>query len=80
LIVIGSRSTLSKVEVLQRFFKIIDDRSWSYVLEESVLSTLPVEDLEKAQVGDAEKLREGKKGKPAISRNPLITDVYNHLG
>ncbi|GAA5899795.1 bifunctional ATP-dependent DNA helicase/ssDNA endodeoxyribonuclease DNA2 [Sporobolomyces salmoneus] len=89
LIVIGSRSTLSKVEVLERFFKIIDEKTWNYSLPNSILPTLSfntddnmeVDQEQAIKLEDAVKEKKrGKSTKPSIGRNPLIRDVYNHLG
>ncbi|GAA6017523.1 hypothetical protein JCM11491_006852 [Sporobolomyces phaffii] len=91
LVVIGSRSTLSKVDVLERFFDIVDDKEWSYVVPNSVLETLAQDgadasrkDRQHQQIHrSTDKARgEGGRGggKVPLGRNPLIQDVYNHLG
>ncbi|GAA5964056.1 hypothetical protein JCM3765_000884 [Sporobolomyces pararoseus] len=80
LIVIGSRSTLSKVEVLQRFFNIIDEKNWNYRLPNSVLAALPEEVKEEGSVVSSQKSAKDRIAKPSQSRNPLIQDIYNHLG
>lgn len=79
LIVIGSRSTLLNVDVLRRFFEIIDEKSWQYVLPASVAATLSDQDD-----GDGD-LRDERRVKRNSARTPrppnfLLQDVVNRLG
>lgn len=82
LIVIGSRSTLAQVEVLSRFFHIIDERNWGLRAPPSLLATL--EDESGGAVGLSSNVSgRGRKTRTPVvlaQRNPLLRDLCNHLG
>jgi len=73
LIVIGSRTTLSKVDVLRRFFAIIDERQWGYNLPQSSLLSFEGENS-----NSAKSVKRESRGS-ASRQKPLSKDILNSL-